>query len=172
MNHSRRLMLILALSAAAATTACAKKGPRDENGRPLEPLAIVTASGEHKFMVEIADDDEARQRGLMFRPPLPDDRGMLFQFPAAGEQSFWMRNTQIALDMIFIDARGEVRHVHPMARPLDETAIPGAAPGDPAPERLMVLEVRGGDAARLGIHPGMVLSHPRLPQQDALAPCD
>ena len=67
MNHSRRLMLILALSAAAATTACAKKGPLDENGRPLEPLAIVTASGEHKFMVEIADDDERRQRGLMYR---------------------------------------------------------------------------------------------------------
>ena len=81
-------------------------------------------------------------------------------------------NTLIALDMIFIDARGEVRHVHSMARPLDETPIPGAAPTDPAPERLMVLEVAGGEAARLGIVPGMALSHPRLPQAGALAPCD
>ena len=83
-----------------------------------------------------------------------------------------MRNTLIPLDMIFIDARGEVRHVHPMARPLDETPIPGAAADDPSPERLMVLEVRGGDAARLGIVPGMTLSHPLLPQGTALAPCD
>ncbi|MDT4887934.1 putative ACR [compost metagenome] len=83
-----------------------------------------------------------------------------------------MRNTLIPLDMIFIDARGEVRHVHPMARPLDETSVPGAPLDDPAPERLMVLEIRGGDAARLGIHPGMVLSHPGLPQDGALAPCD
>ena len=122
--------------------------------------------------VEIADSDEERARGLMFRRDLPAGQGMLFIYESPQPVSFWMRNTLIALDMIFIDARGEVRHVHPMAKPLDETAIAGVAPGDPAPERLMVLEVPGGDAARLGIHPGMVLSHPRLPQQDALAPCD
>ncbi len=122
--------------------------------------------------VEIADSGEKRARGLMFRRDLPPGQGMLFIYESPQPVSFWMRNTLIALDMIFIDARGEVRHVHPMARPLDETAIPGAAPDDPAPERLMVLEVPGGDAARLGIHPGMVLSHPRLPQDAALAPCD
>lgn len=122
--------------------------------------------------VEIADTDEERARGLMFRRDLPSGQGMLFIYESPQPVSFWMRNTLIPLDMIFIDARGEVRHVHPMARPLDETSVPGSAPDDPAPERLMVLEIRGGDAARLGIHPGMVLSHPGLPQDGALAPCD
>ncbi len=122
--------------------------------------------------VEIADTDEERARGLMFRRDLPSGQGMLFIYESPQPVSFWMRNTLIPLDMIFIDARGEVRHVHPMARPLDETSVPGAPPDDPAPERLMVLEIRGGDAARLGIHPGMVLSHPGLPQDGALAPCD
>ncbi len=121
--------------------------------------------------VEIADTAEERAQGLMFRRALPPGQGMLFIYEAPQPVGFWMRNTLIPLDMIFIDARGEVRHVHAMARPLDETSIPGAAPGDPAPERLMVLEVSGGDAARLGIFPGMVLSHPGLPQQTALAPC-
>jgi uncharacterized membrane protein (UPF0127 family) len=122
--------------------------------------------------VEIADSGEERARGLMFRRDLPPGQGMLFIYESPQPISFWMRNTLIPLDIIFIDARGEVRHVHPMAQPLDETEIPGAAPGDPEPERLMVLEVPGGDAARLGIRPGMVLSHPRLPQEGALAPCD
>lgn len=121
--------------------------------------------------VEIADTDEERARGLMFRRDLPAGQGMLFIYDTPQPVSFWMRNTLIALDMVFIDARGAVRHVHAMARPLDETAIPGATPGDPAPERLMVLELPGGDAARLGIVPGMTLSHPALPQATALAPC-
>src|SRR5690606_10781684 len=122
--------------------------------------------------VEIAGTQAERAQGLMFRRDLPSGQGMLFIYESPQPVEFWMRNTLIALDMIFIDARGEVRHVHPMAQPLDETGIPGAAPGDAAPERLMVLEVRGGDAARLGIFPGMALSHPALPQDQALAPCD
>ena len=121
--------------------------------------------------VEIADDPAERARGLMGRRDLPPGQGMLFIYEYPQQVSFWMRNTLIPLDMIFIDARGEVRHVHPMARPLDETPIPGAAAGDSAPERLMVLEVPGGDVARLGIVPGMVLAHPLLPQGAALAPC-
>ncbi|MDS9467317.1 DUF192 domain-containing protein [Paracoccus sp. MBLB3053] len=122
--------------------------------------------------VEIADDPEERSRGLMFRKELASGSGMLFIYETPQPVSFWMRNTLIPLDMIFIDARGEVRHVHPMARPLDETSIPGAAKGDPSPDRLMVLEVAGGAAAQLGIRPGMVLAHPRLPQKIALARCD
>ncbi|MFT4014035.1 MAG: DUF192 domain-containing protein [Paracoccus sp. (in: a-proteobacteria)] len=122
--------------------------------------------------VEIADNPEERARGLMFRRDLRAGSGMLFIYEQPQPVSFWMRNTYIPLDMIFIDARGEVRYVHPNARPMDERSIPGAAVGDPAPERLMVVEVAGGDAARLGIHPGMVLRHPRLPQAHALSPCD
>ncbi|KGJ04921.1 hypothetical protein SAMN04487972_101245 [Paracoccus halophilus] len=124
-----------------------------------------------EITVEIADDVSERARGLMFRRELPAGQGMLFIYDEPQPVSFWMRNTLIPLDMIFIDARGEVRRVHPMAQPLDETPIPGATGDDPAPDRLMVLEIAGGEAARLGIEPGMVLSHPRLPQDTALAPC-
>lgn len=136
-------------------------------------LALFSGRGAPvRVQVEIADSAEERARGLMFRRHLPPGQGMLFIYETPQPVSFWMRNTLISLDLVFIDARGEVRHVHPMARPLDETAIPGAAPGDPAPDRLMVLEVPGGDAARLGIFKGMALSHPGLPQATALAPCD
>lgn len=135
-------------------------------------LALLAGLGRAvEIRVELADDAEERARGLMFRRDLPPGQGMLFIYEAPQPVSFWMRNTLIPLDMIFIDARGEIRHVHPMARPLDETSVPGAAPGDPAPERLMVLELAGGEAARLGIVPGMALTHPALPQDTALAPC-
>ncbi len=107
----------------------------------------------------------------MFRRSLPQDGGMLFIYETPQPVSFWMRNTLIPLDMIFIAPTGEVRHVHAGAKPQDDTSIPGAAIGDPEPERLMVLEVKGGDAARLGIRPGMVLAHPRVPAQLAKAPC-
>ena len=93
MGFSRRILLAGLLSVVGLASACAQKGPVDAAGRALEPLTIVTASGDHAFMVEIADDDAERARGLMYRPPLEDDRGMLFQFPAAVEQSFWMKNT-------------------------------------------------------------------------------
>lgn len=130
------------------------------------------AGGKIEFSVEIADDAAERAQGLMFRREMPAGHGMLFIYETPQPVSFWMRNTLIPLDMVFIDMRGEVRHVHPMARPHDETPIPGATPGDPSPERLMVLEIAGGEAGRLGIAPGMVLSHPGLPQQAALAPCN
>ena len=121
--------------------------------------------------VEIADDPSKRARGLMYRRDLPPGQGMLFVYEHPQPVSFWMRNTLIPLDMIFIDARGEVRHVHPMARPLDETPIPGAAADDPSPERLMVLEIAGGEAARQGLQVGMAMAHPRLDQTRAAAPC-
>lgn len=158
-------MAVLALALVANSQALAASCQPD--------LAIFSGSG-HKveLTVEIADDEAERAQGLMFRRELPAGQGMLFIYDRPQPVSFWMRNTLIPLDMIFIDARGEVRHVHSMARPLDETSIPGALPHDPAPERLMVLEVAGGEAGRLGIVPGMALSHPRLAQAAALAPCD
>ena len=133
---------------------------------------FLGGTGPVSVTVEIADDPDERAKGLMFRRVLAPDAGMLFIYEQPQPVSFWMRNTLIPLDMIFIDSRGEVRHVHPNARPLDETSIPGAMVGDPAPARLMVLEVAGGEAARLGIRPGMVLAHPALPQKTALARCN
>ncbi|WP_134678862.1 DUF192 domain-containing protein [Paracoccus ravus] len=124
-----------------------------------------------EILVEIADDPEERARGLMFRKHLPPGQGMLFIYEHPQPVSFWMRNTLIPLDIIFLDATGEIRHIHPGARPLDETSIPGAVVGDPAPERLMVLEVPGGDAKRLGLRSGMALAHPAVPAVTARAHC-
>lgn len=153
MDYSRRILLAFAFSAMALTSACAQNAPLDAAGRPLEPLTVITQSGEHKFMVEIADDDEERQRGLMFRPPLPDDRGMLFQFPQAVEQSFWMRNTPSSLDIIYIDPRGRIVSIARHATPYSETPIPsnGAANG--------VLELRAGRADEIGAKPGDQVKH-------------
>ena len=134
--------------------------------------ALLLGDGKQvEVSVEIADQPDERAQGLMFRRDLPQGQGMLFIYEEPQEVSFWMRNTLIPLDLIFIDQTGTVRHVSPMAKPLDETSIPGAAPNDPSPKRLMVLEVPGGDAARLGITPGMALAHPALPQAQAAQPC-
>src|SRR5690606_40730891 len=96
-----------ALGALALVAGCGGLGgPTDARGEPLEPLTVVTSSGEHRFMVEIADDEMERARGLMHRPPLADDRGMLFQFPDVAERGFWMHNTPSPLDIIYIDPRG------------------------------------------------------------------
>ncbi len=151
MGFSRRIVLAAALAGLAS--ACAPKGPVDASGRPLEPLSIVTASGEHRFMVEIADDEAERERGLMYRPRLEDDRGMLFQFPAATEQSFWMKNTPSSLDIIYIDPQGLIVSIASHATPYSETPLPsnGAANG--------VLELRAGRAEEIGAKPGDQVRH-------------
>lgn len=154
MTTATRRILMIGL-AALALAGCAAKAPLAPNGEPMERLAIVTASGEHAFWVEIADDENERQRGLMFRPPLADDRGMLFQWPgeAPREQSFWMRNTPSSLDIIYIDPRGRIVSIASHATPFSETPIPsnGAANG--------VLELRAGRAEEIGAKPGDKVLH-------------
>jgi hypothetical protein len=156
MSFTRRIMMIGAMAlAAAGTAACAQSSsPVDAAGRALEPLSVTTDTGKHDFMVEIADTEELRQRGLMYRDPLPDDRGMLFQFPQATEQSFWMRNTPSSLDIIYIDPRGRIVSIAKQVTPMSDAPIPsyGAANG--------VLEVRAGRADEIGAKPGDVVTHP------------
>lgn len=152
---SKRLLIVAGLAMGLALSACANSSkPVDEAGRPLEDLKIVTASGEHDFLVEIADTDEARQRGLMYRPPLADDRGMLFQFRQASEQAFWMRNTPSSLDILYIDPTGRIVSIAPHTTPYSETPIPsnGAANG--------VLELRAGRAGEIGAKAGDKIIHP------------
>lgn len=124
-----------------------------------------------RIAVELALTPAARAQGLMHRRALAPGTGMLFVYEHPQPVAFWMRNTLIPLDMLFIDAEGVIRRVHPRAVPLDETPIPGAAPGDPDPDRLMVLEIGGGEAAALGLAEGMAIMHPALPQAGARHPC-
>ena len=121
--------------------------------------------GQARFTVELAITPEEQARGLMFRESLPRGAGMLFLYDRPSRVSFWMRNTLISLDMIFVDATGTVARVHHEAVPLDETPIPG---GDGV---LAVLEINGGLARRFGIAEGSELRHPRLPQDAAAWPC-
>jgi uncharacterized membrane protein (UPF0127 family) len=100
------------------------------------------------MIVEVADDDAERATGLMNRNYLPEDKGMLFVFTQPAVQSFWMRNTLIPLDMIFIDAEGKIAHIHKAARPHDETPISSRFPVR------QVLEVNAGIATRWKLREG------------------
>ncbi len=137
----------------------------------MDHVIFETPKGETSIRVEIADDPAERAKGLMFREHLAQGDGMLFVYEAPQPASFWMRNTLIPLDIIFLDQKGVIRHIHPMAKPLDETPIPGAAPGDRDADRLMVVELPGGDAARLGLAPGQAMAHPRVPAAAAAKAC-
>ncbi len=114
----------------------------------LESLDIVTHGGVRHFQVEIADTPASREQGLMFRKAVAPDRGMLFDFKTPQPVAFWMKNTLIPLDMVFIAPNGRIVSIARNAQPLDETPIPsgGAVLG--------VLELRGGRAAEIGAEPG------------------
>ncbi|MCX7889269.1 MAG: DUF192 domain-containing protein [Rhodobacteraceae bacterium] len=118
-----------------------------------------------RFRVEIADTPAERSRGLMFRDSLPDGAGMLFVYPAPGEVAFWMKNTLIPLDMIFIGPDGRVNGIRAMAAPGDLTPVPGP------PGTQFVLEIGGGVAGRLGLREGAELRHPAVDPAAALWPC-
>ena len=124
------------------------------SGAELEPLQVVTASGTHDFKVEVAADDASRERGLMNRRFMPADHGMLFEFPEDAPVSFWMKNTYIPLDMIFISPKGVVTNVVAKAEPLSERVIPSGPPC------VAVLEVNGGVAAAIGLKIGDSVRHP------------
>ena len=123
-------------------------------GDGLEKLEIATASGSHAFQVEIAKDDASRERGLMDRRYLAPDRGMLFEFDREAPVSFWMKNTYIPLDMVFISRAGVVTHIVAKAEPLSERVIPSGGPC------AAVLELNGGTAAAMGLKVGDKVRHP------------
>lgn len=148
-------LLAMVLGAPAAWAGCA-----------ADQAELRWADGAARFSVEVADDAEERARGLMFRDAMAAGHGMLFVYDAPHAVAFWMKNTRIPLDMLFIAADGTVSAIHENAVPFDETAIPG---GDAVQ---FVLEINGGLARRLGITPGAVLRHPAIDSDGAAWPCD
>lgn len=119
----------------------------------FEALEVVTPSGRTRFFVEIADNDAERERGLMFRKELAPDRGMLFNFHQPREVAFWMKNTLIPLDIIYIQADGTVLSIARNTTPKSEAPIPSGGP------ILGVLELAGGRAAEVGLMPGDRVEH-------------
>jgi uncharacterized protein len=119
----------------------------------LQSLEIASKSGVHVFAVELASTPEEQAKGLMYRRQLPEGQGMLFDFHREQPTSFWMKNTYIPLDMIFIRGDGRILRIAENTMPLSEALVPSGGPVR------AVLEVNAGTAKKLGIAPGDRVGH-------------
>jgi uncharacterized membrane protein (UPF0127 family) len=117
-------------------------------------LEIASKSGVHIFSVEVVDDDAARAKGLMFRRSLPEGTGMLFDFKTEQDVAFWMQNTYIPLDMVFIRADGRILRIAENTEPMSTKQVPSGG------KVLAVLEVIAGTTRKLGIVAGDRVAHP------------
>jgi uncharacterized protein len=144
----RRFGLPAALLLAAVVACLCWTGSVPANAAGEATIEIISKSGVHAFSVELATSGAELERGLMFRKELPEGRGMLFDFEREAPVSFWMHNTYIPLDMIFIRADGSILRIAENAEPLSDRLIPSGGPVR------AVLEVIGGTARKLGIAPG------------------
>ena len=118
------------------------------SGLSVVPLTVTSGSRVHQFRVELARTPQEQAKGLMFRTQMGPDEGMIFPFDPPRGASFWMRNTVIPLDLIFVAPDGRISNIAANAVPYDETPLlsVGKVKG--------VLEIPGGRAAELGIVPG------------------
>jgi uncharacterized membrane protein (UPF0127 family) len=121
---------------------------RSPAGLEQVPLTISSNGREHRFIVEVARTGEEQAQGLMFRTQLAPDRGMIFPMDPPRPASFWMRNTLIPLDMIFVRADGTIANIEADTVPYSEEPMRSAGPV------AAVLEIPGGRSAELGIKPG------------------
>ena len=121
---------------------------------PQSPLTIETDSGPVRFTVEQATTPAQQQHGLMFRRSLAPDAGMLFVYGDDRTHSFWMKNTLIPLDILFVKANGEIARIAANTKPLSEESIPSLVPVR------AVLEIPAGRAAQLGVAVGDIVRHP------------
>lgn len=125
-----------------------------------EPLVIHAGGSAYKFEVEVVTTPETRAQGLMFRKAMPTNAGMLFIYPGEQAVSFWMKNTLIPLDMLFVKADGSIAHIAHNAVPMDETPIDSGAAVK------AVLEINGGTANALGIKEGDKVDYPTAPSSN------
>jgi hypothetical protein len=125
-------------------------------GLPRSALVVKTATGSHRFQVSIAADAASRERGLMFVRSMPADHGMLFVFDQPQFASFWMKDTYLSLDLVFIADDGRVVNVVPGARPLSLEPIDSAGPVK------AVLELVAGAATGIGLQRGDCVRHPAI----------
>ena len=143
----RRAAVVVAIATVALPlAACSDEGK----------LVLHSSTGDYSFNVEVVDTNESRAQGLMYRTELADDAGMLFDFREEREVSFWMRNTFIPLDMIFVYAAGVVKNIHVNAIPHDVTGISSEGPVQ------FVLEIPGGRSVAIGLKPGDIMEHDRV----------
>jgi uncharacterized membrane protein (UPF0127 family) len=121
---------------------------RSAAGLEQVPLTVTSGGRTHKFTVEVAATSEEQATGLMNRASLAPDRGMIFPFAEESQASFWMKNTLIPLDMIFVRADGSIANIEANTVPLSLQPVHSDGPV------AAVLELAGGRSAELGIKPG------------------
>jgi uncharacterized membrane protein (UPF0127 family) len=140
-----RLAIIAAFAAALVLSVAARA---ELQAFATAPLTIETGAGAQAFTVELAESPAQQEQGLMYRRSLAPDAGMLFVFPEPHQAVFWMKNTLIPLDMLFIAADGKIADLHERAVPMSVANIVSKVPVK------AVLELNGGTVARLGIKVG------------------
>tara|TARA_Y100001947_G_C10330183_1_gene300423 strand:- start:281 stop:778 length:498 start_codon:yes stop_codon:yes gene_type:complete len=118
------------------------------SGLAVIPLTVTSGDERIAFSVEVADTPEAQARGLMFRTELGDNEGMIFPYDGTRAQSFWMKNTPLPLDIIYIGPDRRISNIAAETEPYSLDPVYSVGPV------LGVLELRGGRAAELGIEPG------------------
>lgn len=154
---------VLALTLVAGLAACAPADARQDAGRPVAaaqtsqaglriiPLTAVTERGRHAFRVEVAATGPQQERGLMFREAMGADEGMIFPYDPPQRTAFWMKNTVLPLDIIFIGPDRKVINIAANAVPYDLTPLASDGPVS------AVLELNAGRAKELGIVPGTAI---------------
>ena len=142
------LSLLVSLAACQPSASNAVDVTRSPAGLEQVPLTITSGQRIHRFTVEIARTQEEQATGLMNRSQLAPDRGMIFPFDPPRDASFWMKNTLIPLDMIFVRTDGSIANIAANTVPLSLEPVPSEGPVG------AVLELAGGRAAELGIKPG------------------
>ncbi|MEO8189338.1 MAG: DUF192 domain-containing protein [Acidobacteriota bacterium] len=154
--------LLLALASwVAGTAGCQRPGGPAASAGSASPSPVSVAAGPRVqfpsgsvYRLELAKTPEDQAQGLMYRESLPEKRGMLFLFPDAGVHKFWMKNTMIPLDMIWLDANGKVLFVNAGTPPCKADPCDNYGPDAPASS---VLEIAGGLAAREKVTVGSML---------------
>lgn len=148
-------MLSTASACGSATASADAALERSPAGLEQVRLKIRSHGKTYRFTVEMARTPEEQSRGLMFRQSLGDDRGMLFPYEPPQQASFWMKNTLIPLDMVFVRADGTIGRIAENTVPMSLDPVPSIDPVS------AVLEIRGGRAAELGLKEGDKVSWPR-----------
>ena len=152
-------LLLLACAHPSSTTATASAPKETSADRLLRPPTVTLPDGTI-IKLELAETPEEHQRGLMFRSHLDPDRGMLFLFDQEAYPSFWMKNTWIPLDMVFLDSGGTVTYVAASVPPCRAEPCPEYTPSKPSSA---VLELNAGTAAHHGVAPGVTLRFQGVP---------
>ncbi len=160
MNSTRKWLAMVTLAIAGTVAACSPQAAEQvpeptsaapsthaESGLKVIPVTVTTDSGSHVFMSEVAETREAQARGLMFRTEMGADEGMIFPYDPAQQLGFWMRNTVLPLDIIFIGPDSRILNIAEGV-PYNESSVYSDGPA------IGVLELNQGRAEELGIGPG------------------